>query len=537
MKYVNLNEYNLDFKNLISGPAPAGRILNYIILAGKKKLYHKNGNRDLKLKDNVGSAWCIEFMVGLNLVEYKNQFMTTDNKYLVRLTNNGERLFRLIQGAIPNYFDENNDKNCRAQLWGINIEAFNEFRKIFISSPICKNLYSYIVNNNSNVFGSTFFDDYFGFFKKMYTGEDYVINTNETTTGKNRVPSLTQLCSFFGLCEKNGDSYIFDKNGLNKNFVEEPSTSYINNENNSKGENLIVYGTPGCGKSYYVEYALLKDVDKEKNAFRTTFYQDYSNTDFIGQILPTIKKDDSNNDIVTYEFIPGPFAIALKRAYEVPDEKVALVIEEINRGNAPSIFGDIFQLLDRKDCVSEYPIKNINLMKYLNDALYNGESHFEEIKIPSNLFLYATMNTSDQNVFTLDTAFKRRWKFLKLVNTFNNEHPYKDYKVPGSNGVTWETLVNDLNNYILEKSNGLNAEDKQLGVFFLQEDALVKPDENDDNEEKKKAFAYKVFEYLWDDVAKFDRETWFGEDIKSLDELIDEYMKDGMNVFKDGQIK
>ncbi len=293
----------------------------------------------------------------------------------------------------------------------------------------------------------------------------------------------------------------------------------------SKYLNLIVYGTPGCGKSYYVKNELLKDYE-EKNIVRTTFYQDYTNTDFVGQILPVVS---GNN--VTYKFNPGPFTLALEKAVAHPEEKVALVIEELNRGNAPSIFGDIFQLLDREGGKSEYEITNVNVQKYLTEVI--PEQLFVYIKIPANLSIIATMNTSDQNVFTLDTAFKRRWEFKKLKNTFKESHPYKDYFVPGMGDFTWKSFVDDINSYIVAASSDLQSEDKHLGVFFVSKDLLCeKPD--DCSEEKSEKFAYKVLEYLWNDVAKFDRENWFNDNIKSLDELVEEYVKSGKEVFKDG---
>jgi hypothetical protein len=123
--------------------------------------------------------------------------------------------------------------------------------------------------------------------------------------------------------------------------------------------NKIFFGMPGCGKSYYIEHEILgKDNDTKEyvgeysneRVIRTTFYQDYSNTDFVGQILPKIVKGESGEqDVVEYIFNPGPFTLALIQAISNPTKKVALVIEEINRGNAPAIFGDIFQLLDRDE--------------------------------------------------------------------------------------------------------------------------------------------------------------------------------------------
>lgn len=292
------------------------------------------------------------------------------------------------------------------------------------------------------------------------------------------------------------------------------------------GQNLIVYGTPGCGKSYYVEHTLLDGYPKD-NYIRTTFYQDYTNTDFVGQILPVVEGDK-----VTYKFNPGPFTLALEQAIRKPNERIALVIEELNRGSAASIFGDIFQLLDRKEGVSEYGITNVNIINYLKEK-FEGVYTFKEIRLPGNLSIYATMNTSDQNVFTLDTAFKRRWKFKKLINEFAKDHKFKDKYIPGAN-ITWEELVTDINEYILDISSGLNSEDKQLGVYFVDENGMRKETVEISDPEAVNAFAYKVLEYLWSDVAKFDRSKWFADGIKSLDELVKEYKEKGLEVFVDG---
>ena len=257
---------------------------------------------------------------------------------------------------------------------------------------------------------------------------------------------------------------------------------------------------------------------------------DYTNTDFVGQILPIV-----DGDKVTYQFNPGPFTLALAQAIRNPNEKVALVIEELNRGSAPSIFGDIFQLLDRKNGISEYPITNINIIDYLNKE-FAGQYLFKDIKLPGNLFIFATMNTSDQNVFTLDTAFKRRWEFKKLINDFKDDHKFKGMYIPSliSLNVTWEELVNAINEYMLELTDNLNNEDKQIGVYFVDKTGMRKEETSLSSEEDTKKFAYKVLEYLWDDVSKFARDKWFKEDIKSLDQLVEEYLKSGTEVFSDG---
>lgn len=295
------------------------------------------------------------------------------------------------------------------------------------------------------------------------------------------------------------------------------------------GQNLIVYGTPGCGKSYYVEHTLLEGYSTE-NYIRTTFFQDYTNTDFVGQILPVVEGEK-----VTYKFNPGPFTLALEQAIKKPNEKIALVIEELNRGSAASIFGDIFQLLDRKNGVSEYSINNVNIINYLKEK-FEGKYTFDSIKLPGNLFIYATMNTSDQNVFTLDTAFKRRWKFKKLLNKFETDHKFKGKYIPGAN-ITWKDFVDGINKYILESSSGLNSEDKQLGVYFVDDKGMRDKISDISESQAIEDFAYKVLEYLWADVAKFDRSGWFDKEIKSLDDLVAEYKERGIEVFNDDIFK
>lgn len=295
--------------------------------------------------------------------------------------------------------------------------------------------------------------------------------------------------------------------------------------------NKIFYGTPGCGKSYHIQHNILeKENYAADNVIRTTFYQDYSNTDFVGQILPKIEKNEtSGKETVKYIFNPGPFTLALIRAISNPTEKVALVVEEINRGNAPAIFGDIFQLLDRDaDGISEYGIVNVSVLDYLNDYVFevNGEKKnyiFKEIKIPGNMDIFATMNTSDQNVYTLDTAFVRRWDKEKIKNSFA-DCKFAGKNVPGMN-YTWQEFVTAINNHIAKHLEDLQVnEDKQIGVFFVKESLLGSTPEK---------FAYKVFDYLWSDVAKLDHGIFFNH-FETLEALITAYEKDGVGVFKTG---
>ena len=296
----------------------------------------------------------------------------------------------------------------------------------------------------------------------------------------------------------------------------------IDNTLTEIGYNKIYYGIPGCGKSYYVENTVLDGVDKVNNVFRTTFYLDYSNSDFIGQIYPVIKDDGK----VTYEPIPGPFTKALERALTNKNEMIYLVIEEINRGNAAAIFGDVFQLLDRLKedrngrvvGDSEYPISNVFIEDYLKKQGVNYTPG--NIYIPHNLTILATMNTSDQNVFPLDTAFKRRWGREKITNNWAEVGEIKNMYVPYTD-VTWETFATIINKEMVSISARNDApisEDKQMGAYFANETMLTK-EPNSKDEEKIDNFANNVLDYLFTDVTKFDHKVLFEEHIYTSDDV------------------
>lgn len=300
------------------------------------------------------------------------------------------------------------------------------------------------------------------------------------------------------------------------------STENNDKSNLQRGYNKIYYGIPGCGKSYYVENTVLDGVDKVNNVFRTTFYLDYSNSDFIGQIYPVIKDDGK----VTYEPIPGPFTKALEGALTNKYEMIYLVIEEINRGNAAAIFGDVFQLLDRLKedrngrvvGDSEYPISNVFIEDYLKKQGVNYTPG--NIYIPHNLTILATMNTSDQNVFPLDTAFKRRWGREKITNNWAEVGEIKNMYVPYTD-VTWETFATIINKEMVSISARNDApisEDKQMGAYFANETMLTK-EPNSKDEEKIDNFANNVLDYLFTDVTKFDHKVLFEEHIYTSDDV------------------
>ena len=276
------------------------------------------------------------------------------------------------------------------------------------------------------------------------------------------------------------------------------------------GTNIILYGVPGAGKSWTIKHEYCDD---ESRMERLVFHPDYTYSDFVGQILPKVADDGS----VSYEFAAGPFTKLVRKAYINPDKMYYLVIEEVNRGNAPAIFGDVFQLLDRnKDGSSEYEITNADIAK----IVYLDDSH--KVSIPSNMCILCTMNTSDQNVFTLDTAFQRRWSMRLIRNRFHDEEDEKRFagtKILDTD-VTWEHFFTEINNFILGKNIRMtSSEDKRLGTHFVSEDDLAM---GDGSVSQISRFPEKVLKYLWDDAFKFTKEDVFDlEKVKSLEDVID----------------
>lgn len=276
-------------------------------------------------------------------------------------------------------------------------------------------------------------------------------------------------------------------------------------------ESILLYGVPGAGKSYEIK---TKYCDDEKRMERVVFHPDYTYSDFVGQILPRVEKDKDGNDKLKYVFTPGPFTKMLKKAENDPENYYYLVIEELNRGNAPAIFGEIFQLLDRKDeedfpdeevGESEYGISNYEVAK----EVYGDEKH--TVRIPSNMYILATMNTADQNVFTLDTAFQRRWNMRQIENNFNKSEHSKDM-IAGTK-VSWGAFATVINDMVIDINVDMaSSEDKRLGTYFAKKKEL-----------RADRFSEKVLKYLWDDAFKMDKTAIFNENCKSLEDVVITY--------------
>lgn len=293
---------------------------------------------------------------------------------------------------------------------------------------------------------------------------------------------------------------------VNRNNISSNVLSNRQDSDKSIIHQIIYYGAPGTGKSHRIKEQL-KGVSKE-NIFRTTFHPDSDYSTFVGAYKPTKGKRplyglfgketvrlndgmDLSEETITYKFVPQAFLNAYMQAYKKPEEKVYLIIEEINRGNCAQIFGDLFQLLDRdENGVSEYTIKaDADLKAFLEDEMGKDSNAIKEgeLCLPSNLYIYATMNTSDQSLFPIDSAFKRRWDWeyepIKYKNT--------DWVIEIQNKkYSWVSFQKEVNERIFAATN---SEDKMLGDYFV----------NPNNGRiTAKMLLNKILFYLWNDVCK-----------------------------------
>lgn len=310
-------------------------------------------------------------------------------------------------------------------------------------------------------------------------------------------------------------------------------------------EQIIFYGVPGSGKSHEIKHKLEEEykIPEEKQDLfveRTVFHPEYTNADFIGQIMPKLVHGKTD-----FVFKPGPFTSILKKALCDSQNRYVLIIEEINRGNAAAIFGELFQLLDRIDAASkttshddslntygkgwsEYFVMNSEINNYIRDSddTFDGKAldingiHFSAntgIRLPPNLSILATMNTSDQNVFTLDNAFQRRWDMKLIENVFRDteeETNQRNAFVDSAKQITWEKFQTAINIKIgkMSEDAGLSSmEDKRLGCWFVKAEKTTEKDKygKDIYIIRNELFAEKVLKYLWDDAFKFCREKVF----------------------------
>ena len=303
--------------------------------------------------------------------------------------------------------------------------------------------------------------------------------------------------------------YLFVK------YMEKWDKNIYENKSNPKSERSlqqIYYGAPGTGKSYKVKE--VTDKLPKSDVFRTTFHPDSDYSTFVGCYKPKMVKapirDGSGHEItsacedekkrIAYEYEPQAFLKAYIRAYET-SEPVFLVIEEINRGNCAQIFGDMFQLLDRNENgESDYAIKpETAIQEFLNEKLKDCDieddaiKSGEEMRLPANLHIWATMNTSDQSLFPIDSAFKRRWdwQYMPICNGRDENGNELNWKIAAdTKEYDWWSFLTKINDHI---NSTTNSEDKKLGFFFCKpQDGCI----------SSETFVGKVIFYLWNDVYK-----------------------------------
>jgi 5-methylcytosine-specific restriction endonuclease McrBC GTP-binding regulatory subunit McrB len=259
------------------------------------------------------------------------------------------------------------------------------------------------------------------------------------------------------------------------------------NRNNIKCKQKIYFGSPGTGKSTAMQQ-FAKGNGLE--VIRTTFHPDTDYHSFVGGYKPVMKDDK-----ITYQFVPQAFTKAYVQACLNPDKNYLLAIEEINRGNCAQIFGDLFQCLDRNpDGYSCYPIDaNADLANYL---VLQGLENSEQLILPPNLLIYATMNTSDQSLFPMDSAFKRRWDWQYVPIEFNEESDKIKIVFDDETQYSWRVFIENVNEKIKEITK---SEDKKIGVYFVSVDKS--------NTISLAQFQNKVMFYLWSEIFKDEHQS------------------------------
>lgn len=336
-------------------------------------------------------------------------------------------------------------------------------------------------------------DDYFAIKKK--TSTQYILYY---------LPKDIVFSNFFSIASSDQNLFIPEKSEELKEELETlmPYQS-------------IYYGAPGTGKSHSVKCET-EAWEKKGRVVRTTFHPDSDYSTFVGAYKPTtesVQRYDIYNkpmtrdgvpvmeQVITYEFVEQAFLQAYIDAWRNREEPEFLIIEEINRGNCAQIFGDLFQLLDRgNDGYSEYAIRaDKDLQKHLSKAFedveiedYPNVKTGKELLLPGNLYIRATMNTSDQSLFPIDSAFKRRWdwKYVPIAKGNDNGIELNWMIDIDGNLYDWWTFVKTINKYVFDTTN---SEDKQLGFFFCKaKNGIISAE----------TFVCKVIFYLWNDVFK-----------------------------------
>lgn len=301
--------------------------------------------------------------------------------------------------------------------------------------------------------------------------------------------------------------------------------------------NLIYFGAPGTGKSHELNM-LAEKCFPEGNVSRATFYPDYTYSQFVGCFKPMTEfvdaEDGTKGTTITYRYVFGPFLRIYVEACKHPEQNHLLIVEEINRANPAAVFGDVFQLLDRcTDGRSEYPVDTPEEMRNQLASVLGGSGvSVDKLVIPQNMYIWATMNSADQGVFPMDTAFKRRWDFRYMgINDGESAVvegvPLSEIVVPcGGRRVVWNKLRRAINQFMLSDEIHVN-EDKLLGPFFIAPSSLTE-------DRFAQVFKDKVLLYLYEDAGKMRRSSMFRPELRTYAEICDYFDEYGEGVFGEG---
>lgn len=377
---------------------------------------------------------------------------------------------------------------------------------IFTTSPTPL-LESYILKNNIRIFSEPLF-----FYKEYYYfSTEWTFQKGSRLDLENLITILKKYYPEFYFENLANDYFYKPSIALTKKINIPTIKSTSTTKYCHHGENIIYFGAPGTGKSKSID-----DLIDENNSIRTVFHAETYYSDFVGCLKPTMGEDG-----IEYSFQVGPFTEMLIKALNDPEHHYYLVIEEINRAKSAAVFGEIFQLLDRENGESKYSIKinDQDLIKVFEENLLTPLKN-NLIKIPKNLSIIATMNTSDQAVEPMDTAFKRRWKYVYKPIDFTTcaqgnfliKHSIRDITV------TWEALAKHINDFL---ANLEIPEDRHLGPWFIKDDEISTPDK------AKDTLGSKILMYLWDDILRHEgKSELFSSEIKTYGQLISKLNND-----------
>jgi hypothetical protein len=410
------------------------------------------------------------------------------NSFLNNIVSNKTISLRIIEPKTKNVrvsFNNSNDIvnaiNNTTSLTGIIYEKGSVF---FIGNPRQSSPRG-LFYKAYELFSDFLFDHY------QIEKNDLVNNPFKNTFNKtNQIDIFSELSNIF----KNNSNYSKIMTSLEQGCIEALNTlkwgNKIDNLKLSNSKNQIFYGAPGTGKSHKVNEIIQTKLERTE---RVTFHPEYDYTSFVGGYKPSMKDDD-----IVYEFIPQAFTNIYVKAWNNLDKDYYLVIEEINRGNCAEIFGDIFQLLDRNNSYAITPSKE--LKEYLeNQFIVNDNVDGNKMILPPNLNILATMNTSDQSLFPMDSAFKRRWdwEYIPINDKFSDDNQSSKFNVilPNEESFSWLEFILAVNNVIRDNDNlGM---DKCLGNYFINPESTNIEIET---------FINKVVFYLWNDVFKDEAE-------------------------------